>query len=445
MEKKYRALLINIAALFMLSCGAATDDDSITDTGSDTGSGAGSDTGSDTGSGAGSDTGSDTAARAVDDTDTAIDTDTGPNTDSQTGTDAHVAVGCDQENKCLPWQKCDPCGASSCPECDDCIAACVAIETPYTFLDVPDELAIPPDDENRCVIASSSREWGSAQGFFVDFILRSFDANSGVVSEVTSRSVDFQDEVRNLHWRISNSGRLLAYGGKGEGEWRNFRHDYTLDEQGNITRFEFTYGIWDSLLTPSTGRIHLDYGYAHTYENGLLQESVYTDGNYEQTETITYAHDTDGRCTKVTYTDDAPDYQSSVETLTYNAAGRLAQTERVTQYEDTELNNKVVTQYTYDEKGRLTLRAQDGGGHWGATADGRPDIVMFALYFSDGGRLIQYLDFTNDLPNDEVDYDGTQTVVDRRFEVWSPACDDIDARIPKRSDVSCALMREWDK
>lgn len=44
-----------------------------------------------------------------------------PSEPAQAGQDGRCATDAD----CPAGQRCDPCGTSSCPECEDCIAACV--------------------------------------------------------------------------------------------------------------------------------------------------------------------------------------------------------------------------------------------------------------------------------------------------------------------------------
>ncbi|MBN2528984.1 MAG: hypothetical protein JXR76_21525 [Deltaproteobacteria bacterium] len=305
--------------------------------------------------------------------------------------------------------------------------------------DTTSQIPRPSASVAGCAIVVSNREQMQSDTYVSTYTLRTYDAVSRIVEERRYTSADFNEaSTQPLYWRLDETGRLLTYAGKGNGEYENFRHDYTRDEHGNVTRFAFTYGAWDDLAAPANGSLHLYYEYMHIYdENGLLVESQFIDGNYGPMQHVSYTHDENGRCASMVYGGQNTDIPQRTDTIEYDDANRISRVRQNIQSSDGTSAVEVVVAHSYDGQGRPLATEQDGGGHWETTADGTPDILSYWTYSQDGGQLIERLDFTNDLPNEEIERNGQIVFVTRSFEARSAACTTVDNQVPTPSELEC--------
>ena len=62
----------------------------------------------------------------------------------------------------------------------------------------------------------------------------------------------------------------------------------------------------------------------------------------------------------------------------------------------------------------------------GGSADGKPDVLKHLTYIEDRGLIIEHLNFISDAANDKVERNRAMQHVARSYEVWSPACTDIE-------------------
>jgi hypothetical protein len=234
--------------------------------------------------------------------------------------------------------------------------------------------------------------------------------------------LDSNAATESLFWRVDGRGRVLTYAGSG------FRHDFTRDERGNVTEFLFTYEDWTDLTEAPSGSAYMSYTCEHTYDDsGLLERSERVDPDLGNA-TYVYKHDAEGRCESV----ETPGEDSSgLETRVYEN-GALTQVIESTPSDAGEQRLRV-TDYRYDDRGRLIAREQDGGGHWGAIADGTPDITYYWTYEDDGSWTSEYMDYTTDVPNDSVD--GRTCF--HRIDAFSAGCAALASQIPRPSGLEC--------
>jgi hypothetical protein len=249
-------------------------------------------------------------------------------------------------------------------------------------------------------------------------------------------SLDSSVQTRGLFWRVDASGRLLAYAGRNAGDYLNFREDYWRDEHGNVTQYQFSYENWDDLTeAPSASPETTNGAYTceHTYdESGLLLSSSSGDFHDGPVTTYVYTHDSRGRC-------------ESVETA-YKTESWTYSNGRVQQMEEIFVNGGItgdeeerhVTEYRYDEGGRLVAREQDGGGYMRTSADGIPDYVETWTYEQDGSWTHQDMDFSSDTPNDLCEVDGEQRDCEHYIQEFSRGCAALARQIPRYTGLECS-------
>ncbi len=300
------------------------------------------------------------------------------------------------------------------------------------------ELPELPKGEPGCIIADGD----SLQADFTQhYIRRSFDPDTRIVT-YNYFYVEDGDTIgfQTVYNRLDAQGLLLAYQKVDDDDSGPIRRrDFTRDSSGNVTRFEIISGEEVTDLTEPSGIEPSEfYEYEHTFNaEGRLIESTFVDGEPAEADHVEYTHDKDGRCEAIvsTYVDSFYDLAKTDETRAYENGRISKKIIDITDVNGTSM--QIVTVYKYDDQGRLIAEEQDGGGHWSFSADGTVDLLIYWKYYPDGATLVEYRDYTTDVPNDEVEVDGEIRSVGRSFEVWSQECAAQDAQIPKNTSTAC--------
>lgn len=279
------------------------------------------------------------------------------------------------------------------------------------------DIVWPPYDLKGCWGYENRRNYADARPFrYV------YNEMTRILSqEFVATATENAPTTNALHYRVNEAGWMITYAGDG------FRHDHSRDEQHNVTRFEFVYEDWTDLLLPTQASPYMSYDATHTYgEDGLLTETTQTEN--DDVTTYEYVHDAEGRCAQIQITGTL----QRTETRTY-VEGRLERvTARISQT-DGETSRVVVTTYSYDETERIIAVEQDGGGHWGANADGTPSIVSYWSYETDGRYSVDSRDYTTDTPNDVADGRSCSRVV----ITYSAGCNALLEQIPVPTSLAC--------
>ncbi len=257
-----------------------------------------------------------------------------------------------------------------------------------------------------------------------------YDEDSRILATHTVDARESDAEVTgSLFYRLDAEGRLVTYAGE------EFRHDFELDEHGNLVRFVFVYEDWTDLTQPATASPYMVDTYEHTYDDqGRLQQTSFV-GAINDVHSITeYSHDSEGRCQteKTTFDGSAEPSQPATLTTYSYADGKLASKITESTSEGTESwPERVVVEYRYDSEGRLVSIEQDGGGHWGESADGQPDLFQSWTFNDDGSWVYESRDYTTDVPNETIEVDGVEQLCYRAVITYSAGCAGFKARLPE--------------
>jgi YD repeat-containing protein len=238
---------------------------------------------------------------------------------------------------------------------------------------------------------------------------KTWDAASRILTQQTSTSATFSEQVGTLKWRYADEGRIIAY----VGVEQPFQHDYRYDDHGNVSELRLSYPAVPDLMTPSAAGtwIGLRYDSQYSAAGRLLASTVTTfgDGASSPPEQRTYTEDAEGRCTVVETISSAG--QSTVERRGYDDAGRLA---------FIDVSGGSHTEFRYDDQGRVSSESIV----WGS----RGQITTNYEYAADGSQTVTRFDTFTDILND-------QHVVTTR----SPACRTIDDAPGKPADLRCRV------
>ena len=250
-----------------------------------------------------------------------------------------------------------------------------------------------------------------------NYTRRSWDAASHILTQQTSTSAAFTEQVGTLKWWYGDEGRVIAY----LGVEQPFQQDYRYDDHGDVSELRLSYPAVPDLMTPSTSATWLGLRYDNQYSAAgrLLASTVATFGAGASSppEQRTYAEDAEGRCEVVQSTIGSG--QSSVERRGYDDAGRLA---RIDVTNDTGSSH---TEFRYDDHGRILSKAFKNES---TTAFFQGEIMTIYEYAADGSQTVTRFDTVTDITND-------QHVVTTR----SPACQTIDDAPGKPADLRCRV------
>lgn len=126
--------------------------------------------------------------------------------------------------------------------------------------------------------------------------------------------------------------------------------DYEYDEHGNVIRYTSTTVTEGREPTTDTG------GYEYEYDaNGNMLSKTYLNDNGEPTgQKILYEYDEHNRLIKII--DTTPGYNTSTTAYTYDKSGNLVKETKTSHYQGDTENIQESYEYTYDVKGRVTVK-----------------------------------------------------------------------------------------
>jgi hypothetical protein len=282
---------------------------------------------------------------------------------------------------------------------------------------------------DECVVTTSRRGRASAGApvaTIATYTRRDYDPTLRIFSEINlDNRGDVSGRVSSEHRQLDETGRVLVAIHQ-ERQGPIGRIDYGRDAQHNLVsrRSAAVDAVdFESAPAPATPE------YTNMYDGeGLLLRHVRAD------ETFDYVHEADGRCASITT-------RYWIERREYDADGRLqAQLFDPTEVtlESTFKRESYRIDHRYDEHGREIASEQDGGGGVvGVASDGDPDVLLLHTYQEDGSVVVQYTDFLIDSTNDRVERHGQLRPARHSFEVFSPGCQALQARMPASSSQRC--------
>jgi len=245
---------------------------------------------------------------------------------------------------------------------------------------------------------------------------RTWDPASRILTQQTSTSAAFTEQVGTLKWWYADEGRIIAY----IGVEQPFQHDYRYDDHGNVSEFRLSYPSVPDLMTPSTAGTWIGQRYDSEYgAAGRLVASTVTsfgDGANAPPEQRTYSEDAEGRCEVVETTTGSG--EPAVERRGYDGAGRLARIDVTNAFGSDH------TDFHYDDQGRVLSKTFTSE----STMWAHGQITTSYEYAADGSQTVTRFDTVTDIAND-------QHVVTTR----SPACQTIDDAPGKPADLRCRV------
>jgi hypothetical protein len=277
---------------------------------------------------------------------------------------------------------------------------------------------------------------------------RSFDAKLRVLEEQpiesdgTSTDPSDPNLSHALYWRWDSGGRLQMRAGGGSG-YRAFRQDYQRDEHDNLIASVFVYSDDFELGDAPSGDPYSAAYYHNSYgSDGLLNGHGVerTEGaNVAVSPTFTYQHDEQGRCLVVSSTSARG---VEVNRLEYDDANRMKlRTTELSEVAPTDSVSdpiRIVESLQYDEQGRPIRIESDGEAVFQlSTADGVPDTFSRTRYYPDGSHLTEWLSFTSDVPNDEVERNGVLEPAWHSIVFSSAGCQAVQANVPAPTSLAC--------
>lgn len=241
--------------------------------------------------------------------------------------------------------------------------------------------------------------------------------------------------------RLFNAdGNIRIHARAKEQSYTALRVEMEYDAQGNLIESASSdiedLDVSKKSAGPPDSLFHYEHGYG---PDGRLAVTQNTSLFVSQVTRRDYVSDDSGRCSEVTRTRE--DGGVEVETRTH-VEERLVRWRQRQVFPD--YQGEAVVTYRYDGEGRLVSTEQDGSLLGPPAADGAPDIFDTHEYAADGSVKVTQLNFISSETNDQAYLGDVLRPVLKRDLVFTPACAEIYAQMPRRQALSCAFPdRPW--
>jgi hypothetical protein len=289
-----------------------------------------------------------------------------------------------------------------------------------------------------CVVTEFHRNFNGSDDINYSYMRIRYDRATRTETREYSSAPDFDKLTLKRVTLYDEKGHILAGTGYDSYGWRD---DYRYDSAGNEIGWGRTNTDALDVNVPAQPPFSMSADAVHSYDAaGLLAATESTQQYASEPITTNFAYVTDeaGRCAVITSTSSSRPDAVVTEQRSYAADGGV----RSEQTTVTPTGNTiVVAELKLDAQGRWSAIEQDGGGHWGASADGTPDLTRTYGYAADGTITVTYLDFTNDVPNDEIERDGVVTPVTRNDFIIAPQCATVMDALPTVMGDACRYPR----